>query len=253
MSGGTDLFGWEVPSAAGAGPVSFGVGDAPEGTAPRWRLDLPADPQQATSSLDAHQARLQAMQSALEGIPARLAALTARTRPAPGVVSFSATTESGPEAGLLDLLGQPTPAQVSFGLLDGLSGEWERVEADFRQFMEQARQLVGSLAWVETRQEGILLGHSVVTWGGDTLTAWDAGASAAQCRLHQRSLALSLESRTLALRTVLIVAQGAAKITVLLTTGGAGAILALPAAWKFVSQVLAEIRQRRDPLTETGG
>jgi hypothetical protein len=57
--------------------------------------------------------------------------------------------------------------------------------------------------------------------------------------LHQRTLNLTLETRALMLRSLILVASGAGKLSVLMTTPG-GALLALPAVWKFVNQVRAE-------------
>jgi hypothetical protein len=44
-------------------------------------------------------------------------------------------------------------------------------------------------------------------------------------------------------RLVLVVTQGAAKLALLLSTGGL--LAAVPAAWRFVRQVIAEVRQLR--------
>ncbi|MEJ2267272.1 MAG: hypothetical protein P8X95_27830 [Anaerolineales bacterium] len=51
------------------------------------------------------------------------------------------------------------------------------------------------------------------------------------------------------LRTFIVTTQGAAKLSILLATPG-GAILALPAAWKYVNQILAELEKIRDLKTQ---
>jgi hypothetical protein len=74
-------------------------------------------------------------------------------------------------------------------------------------------------------------------------------------RLPQRTLALALGSLETLFRTVLLAAQLAVKISVLLSTPG-GVILTLPAVWRFIHRVLAESNEFRhaglDPESRAG-
>ena len=95
------------------------------------------------------------------------------------------------------------------------------------------------------------MGETIVGWTGDTRTVWGAGAAPARLAWHTRSMALALASRAMLLRTFFLVTQDAAKLSVLLAVPG-GAVLALPVAWKFVYQVLAEVGEYQK-LTQSKG
>jgi hypothetical protein len=88
-----------------------------------------------------------------------------------------------------------------------------------------------------------LLGQTTVSWSGDVNTVWRVGLSPEDVKLHQRTLALALQSRDTLLQILVMATQFAVKLSVLLAMPG-GAILALPAAWKFINQVLAEFAQQ---------
>jgi hypothetical protein len=81
-----------------------------------------------------------------------------------------------------------------------------------------------------------------VDWTGDMNTAWKPAISPEERILHQRSLALALKSRIALLRIIMTTAQGAAKIAALIAAPG-GALLALPAAWKYVQQLLSAVSE----------
>ena len=74
---------------------------------------------------------------------------------------------------------------------------------------------------------------------------WRLGISAPEVMLHQRTLALALQSRDTLLQALAKATQFAVKLaqlSLLLGTPG-GVILALPVAWKFINEVLAEVGQ----------
>jgi hypothetical protein len=91
-----------------------------------------------------------------------------------------------------------------------------------------------------------LLGQTTVGWTGDVNTVWRLGISAPEVMLHQRTLALALQSRDTLLQTLAKATQFAVKLAQLLLLLGTpgGVILALPAAWKFINEVLAEVGQQ---------
>jgi hypothetical protein len=101
---------------------------------------------------------------------------------------------------------------------------------------------VTHFAWVETRQGDLLIGRSVVGWSGDLDTLWRPGLTTEQRELHRRSLHQALASRNILLHAVVVTVRSAAKLAVLLTTPG-GALLALPVAWKFVKEIMADIEK----------
>jgi hypothetical protein len=82
--------------------------------------------------------------------------------------------------------------------------------------------------------------RSVLRWSGDLDTFWGEAIVPEQAGLHRRSLAVAVSSRNLMLRTILLAAQNAARLAALLATP-AGAVMAIPAVWKFINQVLEEV------------
>ena len=231
--------------------VSFEAAAAPAEPAPPvslWSLDLPADPEQAAATLAQAEAQLQATQALLDEAPARLEAFAARLQSGAetqfGLESTMQTPIGAAEAALLPWIDAIEPGQVSYGG-EGLS------RSDVDDAIDQLRQAVNRLlgqvlhlARVETRQQGMLLASSLVDWTGDLDTAWKPAISPEEQILHQRSLALALKARIALLRIIMTTTQGAVKIAALIAAPG-GALLALPAAWKYVQQLLAAISEAR--------
>ncbi len=214
-----------------------------------WHLNLPADLEAARTQLAGAETQVQASEAALAAIPQRLDQLLqeGQTASAPGL-SFSAAVErtdlAQPEAELLQMLaelqddGQP---ELSFAVGEA-PGNWQRVKEQFQTVLRRLLGLITYLARVETQIEDQLVGCTIVGWTGTMRTAWGTGFGPDYLALHQRSLALALASRQTLLRTLMIATQGAAKISALLAIPG-GQILALPVAWNYVNQVLAEVEQ----------
>lgn len=217
---------WETRAAPA---TSFSAGEA---QAPVWRVSLPADTNAASGALLAAETQLRRQEAAVDQAPVRLRVLAARG----GAASFS--TGGGPETRLVALLnsGEGRGA-VSFGAGDdgGLAGAQQR----FRAFVRQVQDAVGNFAVVETLVEQRLVARSAVSWTGDLRSLLGAELAPAQERLHQRSLGLAMRSRVALLRTFGIVVRGAS-IVALMATSPAGAIYALPAAWRFVDDLLRE-------------
>jgi hypothetical protein len=221
-----------------------------------WRLNLPANPRAARERLAQAEAQVQAAETGLALIPQRLEQLAQQGRPAPAAgISFGTGAAEGmslaqPEAGLLHLLAEfqeGAGPQFSFAAAAG-PGNWSKAEEEFQATLKRLLGLLTHLAWVETQVENQLLGRTIVGWTGNMRTAWGAGFGPDYLALHQRALTLALASRQTLLRTLVIAVQGAAKIAALLTIPG-GQILALPIAWKYVSQVLAEVNKYRELKT----
>ena len=127
-------------------------------------------------------------------------------------------------------------------MVTGCPAVGRRVPNNSRLLSIACCRALAHYAAVETAVQGRLLGRTTVSWMGDMNTVWHAGLDPTSAVLHQRTLALALASRDTWMRMVVVVARGAIALSVLLTTPG-GAILALPAAWKFVHQVLSELEK----------
>jgi hypothetical protein len=235
---------WQ-PAPPASGDVSFEAVTLSEQVA-LWSLDLPADPEAAAAALAQAEAQLQATQALLDEAPARLEALSARLQSGAeaqfGLESTGGAPIGAAEAALLPWIDALQPGQVSFSGEELSRNDVSGAIAQLRQTVEGLLGQVLHLARVETRQQGALLASSLVDWTGDLGTTWGEAASAEERGLHQRSLALALKSRIALLRIIMTTTQGAAKIAALIAAPG-GALLALPAAWKYVGQLLAAISE----------
>jgi hypothetical protein len=236
---------WQpAPTAPASGDNSFGAAGEPAGEAAVWSLDLPADPREANAALAEAEAQLQAAQTRLDEVPTRLEVLAARLQSGAeaqfGLEPVPAAGEpiGAAEAALLSWIDYLEPGQVSFGGVGLSRGEVGEAVAQLQQAVDGLLGQVLHLARVETRQQGTLLASTLVGWTGVMDTAWGEEASAEERALHQRSLALALKARIALLRIILTTTQGAAKIAALIAAPG-GALLALPAAWRYVQALLA--------------
>jgi hypothetical protein len=230
-----DIFGLWATVAA---PVAFGVGGVAEG--PLWRANLAPDQRAAQAQIGGGEALLASSDLALAEAAGRLEAL-ARGQAAQ---SFGGTTLPQPEAELMEALNElGMGGATSFGLGERLAAGWEEAAQRFQGFAGQVRDSVATIARVETCRQGQdqPFGRTVVGWTGDTRTVWMAGVDLVQAELHHRTVTLALRSRATLLRTLAVAARGAITLSTLLATPG-GALLALPAAWRFINQVMSEAR-----------
>jgi hypothetical protein len=241
---------WTTAPRPPAGGVAFDATGAAADEVPVWRADLPADPNLATRRLDDAEEGLGASRAALTAAAERIDALVQEQEDRPTGLAFAVTAAEAelaqPERELMALLrgaerGEPV---VSFEAGEAVSGGWRQVTQQFQGFVDQLLRVVAHYAWVETHVQGRLLAQTTVGWTGDTRTVWQEEMDPTQMALHQRTLTLALSSRETLIRTFVVAASGAAKLSMLLTTP-VGAMLALPAAWKFINQVRAEIEKHQ--------
>jgi len=235
--GGPDVLSAWIPAAASpAEAVSFDAGRPVRGKEFVWRANLPASHDPAAARLSGAEAKLENSRAALVKAGQRLTAYVAAQAAGP---SFARVAEAGPEQELSRLLGEirtGAPAVGTYGVgdwaADGLQAANEEVCAFFRRLA----QVVGHYAWVETAQAGLVVGRTAVSWMGDVDTVWPARLDTGQAALHERAVEMALRSRDTLLRLFVVVATGAVQLATLLAMPG-GAILALPAAWRFINRV----------------
>jgi hypothetical protein len=204
------------------------------------------DRQAAAQLLQACFFQAQAASQASDALPGRIESLVSQVQPteAPGI-SFSTTSlPSLPfeDADLLRSLWEidRRSEQTSFGLEEKLPEDWQ---AAFHQFQAAAGRLLHSishLAWVETSQAGQLLGRTSVGWAGDMQTFYAEPLLPEQIELHRHSLQAALASRHALIRLFTATVAAASRLSLLLATPG-GALLSLPAVWKYVNQLLSEV------------
>jgi hypothetical protein len=214
-------------------------------------FDLPADPAQAEARLAREEAALDAARRALEEAAGRMDALAGSA----GLPSFAAGPGGapGPEAELLALLAA-TPGGQRAGAVSFAPGErfgaWADAERELRELLDTLLRSIAHAAWVETRVGGELAAQSAVGWTGDTASALREGIDLARAALHGRALDLALRRRQIWMRAFAVAAEGAAKLAVLIAAPG-GAVLALPAALKYVRALLEPLQTFRADREES--
>ncbi len=230
MSNSGDVFddllsAWEVPPPSG---VSFEAG-AEQPQPAVWPMQLPASPEAAQAMLDEKRVALRRSEADLAEAQRRLDQFDRG-------VSFAAP--AGPEAELREWL-NAIESPVSFGPLGSRRKEAEKREThrQWQGFLGRVREILSHYALVETEVGEALVGRTAVGWSGDFDTRWEANATLQSMELHRQSVHLALESRIALVRLLSVIGAGAAKLALRLTVPGAQ-LLVLPAAWKFVRDVL---------------
>jgi hypothetical protein len=91
------------------------------------------------------------------------------------------------------------------------------------------------------------VGRTRVSWLGDADTTWRTPVTAEQIALHQRAVTLALNTRAAMMRVAVLVIQGARLLAQLpaIAASPIGIVMVIPAAWRFLDQVLAEARRLR--------
>lgn len=257
-----------------SGAVSFGVlsgGSAPQAANPDpdpeitvWRVRLPADLSRATARLEQAQTQIETSQRALPRAQQRVAEFAERAEERAtlrgGAVSFAAgaapssaapalrslRAEADPvEAALIDALvgieheQQGAEAGVSFGVLGGIDEGWESIREHVQAFVRRMLEALTTYVRVETEVGGVVLARTTVGWGGGVRTIARQDTPPSHLALHHETLTLALRSQDTLLRTIVVAAQGAIKLAVVLSTPG-GVVLALPSAWKFINTLLLQ-------------
>jgi hypothetical protein len=219
--------------------ISFGTAIMADAATAVWRVALPATPRLAEAHLCGAEARLETSRRALDAAIQRLTAF-ARAPVGDVTVDGSLPPTGSPEAALATLLREaPSGDGIAFDAAATPSGSWPWVSRQFQAGMAWLAQATVPNAWVETYSGTTCLGRSIVGWNGDIHTLWTGGLGREQMILHQRAVTLTVASRAALLRMMALAVRGA----LLLSTALAmplSPILALPAAWTFLTAVLSE-------------
>jgi len=234
--------------------LHFGVGDEPasppEGVTV-YRVNLPASLQASDQALQNSEELFRRVDAALQTVPARLDALAQREKERQqkaAAASFDTSAfevETGPEGDLLALLqpeSQSQAAPLHFGIAEDASAAWEQAKAELDSLLAQVSRELLNFAWVETKVSGLAVAQTIVNWSGDAQTAWAQGITPQQISLHSRTLRVASTSRNLKIRLFATASAGAARLTAQLSTPG-GAFFALPAVYKFVLQIVQQVRE----------
>jgi hypothetical protein len=221
---------WSVPERA----VSFSAGDSVP-TEPVWRIELPESPEDIQAILADKDQALELTEENLAQVNRELVRLN------PTVPSFAPSETFSAQKNALLAAVDEVQEPVSFGLLP----EKVRDQESYRQWIdlvEQVRQMVAHYARIETAIAGSNVGVTTVSWTGDLATTWESNVTPEDMGVHVRSVHLALASRIALMRLVSVIATGAAGLAAKAAIPG-GQVLLLPAAWRFVRDVLRELRQ----------
>jgi len=133
-----------------------------------------------------------------------------------------------------------TPDTLAFAATG--SGEptvWAHLADEFRLGLARAGRLLADPAWVASTRAGRPCGRTLLGWSGIQTSLWPAALGADDVMVHQRSVEAAIRTRTAFLQMVTLIARAATLLAAASTPLG---MLALPAAWRFVHDVLQEQR-----------
>jgi len=120
-----------------------------------------------------------------------------------------------------------------------------RLDQTLDQTLEHTLGRVADLARgrarIETHVSGALVAHSIMRLSGDTELWTIPRLSLADARLHARSVAVAVRTRHAWARILTLVVSGCGRM-IMLGLPAAG-VSALPLVWRFVRDLLREVRQ----------
>ncbi len=213
---------------------AFSTGDQPDVV---WQARLPDDALAAQAAIRSAMSQLDAQEQALATVEQRLRQVV------DGSVSFSTTLPLAEQHLLawVSMREQP-PEGASFGLRDEVQERWQVAQERFIALSTQVCETLGSYATVETIHGSRLIARTRVNWFGDVQSWLVTDITPVQATLHYQTLTLTLRSRAALLRIIGLVGRGAALIATMVASP-VSALMALPVAWQFVQEILAEVQQ----------
>jgi hypothetical protein len=243
-AGAPNVFGlWTAVRVSVAAPVAFDLGPASEAGAEAfvWRMALPDNTYLAIEQLQAGAAQLRAADTALRECEQRLTALV-ESGARGASFDLGGTALPAPERDLLrtlDALHQ-TSQPVAFGLMSDLTDRWRQTFSSGQAFMDRLTRMLSQYAWVETEIGAELVGRTVLDWTGGMHTAWPRTVNVGHVLLHANALSIALGARQRLIKALVTAGRGAVLLSTLpaMLATPLGAIVALPAAWQFIRQVV---------------
>ncbi len=228
-AGGDDELGiWQTLPVAT--PRDLGLESAGEEPGPDvtlWQVALPADRKTAGNVLAGAERRLAAAELALPFAARRLTTFVRAGGPPAELPPALAT----PETALYDWVAASNAAALpppAGGPLDQVAAFFDKVHDSLRNY-----------AAIDTGLDGGRIGLTFVSWTGDFQTVWARGLALDDAQQHVAAVALALRTRDAWLRLGLTVTRGAIQLSALFSLNPA---LALPAAYRFVRQVIDQVQ-----------
>ena len=226
--------------------LSFTTGE--DASVQLWRADLPASETAARAMFGERAAAMEESKRLIAAAGAQMQQLHPEMI-AGAATSFAARAEVAPADELLLTLGAlraEAGGDVSFALgLPGLPADWRETVRDYFAFSEQMLRLLRPSLQIETRVEAALLAVTELQLDGDANHSWPTSIPAGQAWQHGRTVRLTLQTRQALLQLMAQVTTGAIALAPRFLGGGATAVLALPATYKFIKRTVAQLRQLR--------
>jgi hypothetical protein len=244
---------WELSPSYPNQDVSFDTQAQANAETAIWKFDLPEAISTAERELQYLESEIQSTKMALEEIPLQIERIGhMHLKATSGELSFQSQDVKGADWELFTLLGELSPLEtgLSFDYSGKTSQNLKNAVQEFENSFNRIKSVLTLFALVETSIAGKVIGRTRVSWTGKTESSWQLTGGVEQFHLHQRSLQAALASRYLLLNMLLISAQGAVKLSALLAIPG-GAIMALPAVWKYITHVMKEL-EKYQRLTRQG-
>lgn len=213
----------------------------PQQETSQWRVELPGDPEKARQLVERQSAAIAAAQTALPDAARRLQDFAIKNQAAsPEAFSTGAGASflPVPEQQLADwanVINGPS----SFDLSANLPLDWKEVSQAAAGFFEKVRRSLQYAAVVETTSAGRRVGLTTVSWSGDFRTAWGLHPGPQAASGHAQALDLAVQTRTTWLNIAILVTRSAVQLGLLFPTNP---LLAIPAAYKFIRQVLEQVQ-----------
>ncbi|HEX3481549.1 MAG TPA: hypothetical protein VHT91_41345 [Kofleriaceae bacterium] len=247
---------------APAGLVAFDAGGP---ATPRWRVDLVRDGAASHQALASGERSVARSHALLDDVPRRLADALDRALDDRSLAAGPPTRESptwGRLASFADLGAPRAPVRTAEArLIAALTGGIAPLELDqlawsaepsaapaepepgrLAQLLDRVADLARGRSRIETRVEGALVAQSLTTLTGDTELWIAPRLSLTGARLHARSVAVAVRTRHAWARVLTLTVRGAGRLALLGLPGGA--LSAVPLVWRFVRDVLRELRRR---------
>jgi len=230
---------WQVIS--GGEPANFAASAAPVVV---WQAEFRNDAASAEAFLLQRAQGLEAFRASLPEANRRQQMFIRSVHP--GAVAMNSLDEvvdsASPERVLTAWL---LTMQDSAASLSGESfaARWSEWAEEAQAFLEQVRRTLAYAAFVDLKVRDQLMARTVISWLGAARTISANGLSPEWAGVHRRLVSLAIESRAAWLQLAAHVLGSALLLGVLLPSGNA--VLAIPAAWRFIRVFLADVRRLR--------
>ena len=203
-----------------------------------WQVAFSADQARNERDLVLAALRLDAADAAIPWAARRLHGLARgqQLRPDQPEAEIASWAALARPAGSLEAWDDARPADEALLALP----DFQATAAQTSAFFGRLRESLRHLAVVQTSFDGQPVAHTVVTWTGDYRTAWQAGVTGPQAALHLQAVAVSMRTRDAWLRLGTTAVTSAARLAALFA---ANPLLALPAAYRFVRRIIAQLQE----------